>query len=44
MPIRKNPVGSIQVEPGTVEKEREGEVSGVRISSRGGIICNTRKM
>lgn len=40
----KNTIGSIQVGLGTVEEEREEEVSEVRISSRGCIIRNTHKI
>ena len=41
---RKNTTGSVQIGLRTVEDEREEEVSAVRMSSRGLIIRNTRKM
>ena len=41
---KKNTTGSVQVGLGVVEEEKEEEVSEVRISSRGRIIRNTRKM
>ena len=43
VPRRKNTPETIQVGLGTVEEEREEEISEVRISSRGRIIRNTRK-
>lgn len=44
VPRRKNTAGTIQVGLGTVEEEREEEISEDRISSRGRIILNTCKM
>ena len=41
---KKNTTGSIQVGLGVVEEEKEEEILEVRVSSRGRIICNTRKM
>ena len=41
---RKNTAGMTQVGLGTVEEEREEEISEVRISSRGRIIRSTRKI
>ncbi len=44
IPTKKNTIGSVQVGLETVEEEREEKVSEVRVSTRGRIICNTRKM
>ena len=41
---KKNTSGSIQGEVGAVEEEREEDVVEIRVSSRGRIIRNTRKM
>ncbi len=43
-PRRKNITGLVQVGLETIEEKREKEVWEVWISSRGRIICNTRKM
>ena len=44
IPKRKNTTGSVLVGLETVEEETEGKVLGVRVSTRGRIIRNTRKM
>ena len=41
---RKNTAGSVQVGLEVVEEEKEEKVSEVRVSTRGRIIRNTRKM
>ena len=44
VPRRKNTTGSAQVGLGTLEEERDENVSEIRISLRGRIIRNIRKM
>ena len=44
IPERKNTAGSIQVRLEVVEKKKEEKVSEIRVSTRGCIICNIRKM
>ena len=44
IPKRKNTAGSVQVRLEVVEKEKEEKVSEIRVSTRGRIIRNTRKM
>ena len=44
IPKRKNTAGSVQVGLEVVEEEKEEKVSEVRVSTRGRIIRNTRKM
>ena len=44
IPSSKNTTGSVQVGLGTVEEEKEGNVSEVRTGTRGRMIRDTRKM